>query len=138
MNIFKDIKTFINKEYSIIKNEVVQKASELANHEIHKNSNGHLTKTNEKDRTLVQSSDKNKCPFDENEKPIKLKFLLDESTFSDRLHQKSHEKISCNEERCMGSLLNTSKTPKDFRKSKEEIIEQATDFINQFYASVKR
>lgn len=40
----------------------------------------------------------------------------------------------------MGSILEISKmsTRKDKRKSKEEIVHEAIDFINQFYASVKR
>lgn len=37
----------------------------------------------------------------------------------------------------MGSLLQSVKASKN-RKSKEEIMEEAVDFINQFYASVKR
>ena len=45
------------------------------------------------------------------------------------------KKITCNTDRCTGSLMLTAAKT---NKSNEEIIEEATDFINQFYASVKR
>ena len=140
MNILNEIKTFINAEYTSIKNEVVQKTAEKLKN---KNSNGHVLKSNASHYSIRQSKDKIiKCSDEDNacknKKPVELKFLLDDTCFIDRLHQKSIIKIGCNEEKCMGSILIPKKRLKECKKSKEEIIEQATDFINQFYASVKR
>ncbi len=156
MNILKDIKTFINTEYNIIKNEIVQNTEKLKKSDVtnYKHTNGHIEKPNQTEvveTKVVDSSDKsNTCPLKDNnesninngkqiksKKTIELKFLLDDSRFFDRLHQKSNIKINCTEKRCMGSALHSAKL-QPLKKSKEEIIDQATDFINQFYASVKR
>lgn len=69
-------------------------------------------------------------------KGAKLKYLIDQSNYIDTLHHKTIKKVSCTSERCMASLLQDSK-PK-VKKNKEELVEEAVDFINQFYASVKR
>ena len=154
MNILKDIKTFINTEYNVIKNEIVQKHTEKINKNdfnAYKHTNGHLIEPNNAhiNKIIVNSKKNsddisNKCPFEDkndqnvkNKRPIELKFLLEDSRFIDRLHQKSNIQITCTEKRCMGSVLHSEKF-KNYKKSKEDIIEQATDFINQFYASVKR
>lgn len=68
-------------------------------------------------------------------KGVKLKYLLDETTTLDTLFHKSITKITCNDERCTGSMM---LQPGKQDKSREEISEEAVDFINQFYASVKR
>ena len=82
-----------------------------------------------------------KCPIDNGgqkvDKFVKLKYLLDDSSYFDKLHHNSHIKVSCNTERCMGSLLQATKTA-HVKKTKEEVMKEAIDLINQFYASVKR
>ena len=81
-----------------------------------------------------------KCPIDnsgQREKFVKLRYLIDDSSYLDKLHHNTHIKVSCNADRCMGSLLQATKTP-HVKKSKEEIMKEAVDLINQFYASVKR
>jgi hypothetical protein len=77
-----------------------------------------------------------KCPFVSNSRPIELKNYLDDSSFTDSLYSRSKTKIRCNEQRCLGSFINPSSF-KFVPKSKEEMIEQAKDFIKQFYASAK-
>ena len=48
------------------------------------------------------------------------------------------KKVACTNDKCLGSLLAPIKVTPSYNRAKEEIIEQAVDFINQFYASVKR
>ncbi|RNA17686.1 Nitric oxide brain [Brachionus plicatilis] len=71
-------------------------------------------------------------------KGLKLKYLIDETNNIDILHHKAYSKVECSSERCLGSLLKPGKTIASYDRSKEEKISQAIDFINQFYASVKR
>ena len=125
------------------KNEIIQK--NIANKNdanSHNRTNGHLIEPNNVHMKRVNSKKildekSSKFPFENSFRPIELKFLLEDSRFTDRLHQKSNIKITCTEKRCMGSLLHSEKF-KNYQKSKEHIIEQASDFINQFYASVNR
>ena len=148
MNFFKDVKTFINTEYSTIKNELIQKSTEMTKkNEVLKHTNGNLPHKNINGILPIAAPETEEKPKNQAEekqvvvakKGVELKFLLDESCYIDRLHHKSNIKVTCTPEKCMGSILHTSKLLKcKNKKSKEEIIEQATDFINQFYASVKR
>ncbi|CAF0772283.1 unnamed protein product [Brachionus calyciflorus] len=71
-------------------------------------------------------------------KGVKLKYLIDESTSIDLLHHKAYTKMDCNSDRCMGSILKPGKTVPSYERTLDEKISQAIDFINQFYASVKR
>lgn len=90
---------------------------------------------NKTPQTPLQTS-VSRCPFVSNSRPIELKNYLDDSSFTDSLYSKSRSKIHCNEQRCVGSFIN----PSNFKfvpKPKEEMIEQAKDFIKQFYGSAK-
>lgn len=65
----------------------------------------------------------------------KRDFIHEQILYSDLKIFKTFQPITCSDKRCTGSLmLNPAKN----LKSHEEITEEAVDFINQFYASVKR
>jgi hypothetical protein len=44
---------------------------------------------------------------------------------------------TCSVDKCTGSILMPTKASKE-AKTKEVVMDEAIDFINQFYASVKR
>lgn len=74
-------------------------------------------------------------------KPLKLRNLTTGESTIDNLHKsytkqntKSH---GCNENRCLGSLLNPVPVEHKVR-SVSETLDQASDFINNYYASIKR
>ncbi|XP_022086266.1 nitric oxide synthase, brain-like isoform X2 [Acanthaster planci] len=67
---------------------------------------------------------------------VRLKNLLDGKQTTDTLHQKSIAPLQCSESRCMGSIMFPPR--KAGSRSKETIIEHATDFINQYYTHIKR
>jgi len=73
-------------------------------------------------------------------KPIKLRNLINGEQTGDTLHQKymlNNKSHGCNETRCLGSLLNPK--PVEYKvRSVAETLEQAKDFVNNFYASIKR
>lgn len=73
-------------------------------------------------------------------KPVKLRNLINDEQTVDSLHtryknnNKSHH---CDETRCLGSLINAK--PVEHRvRSPSETLEHAKDFINNYYASIKR
>lgn len=73
-------------------------------------------------------------------RPAKLKNLLNGEQMVDNLYNKyKHNSKShgCNETRCLASLINAK--PVEFKvRPVNETLEHAKDFINNFYASIKR
>nr|CBV37021.3 nitric oxide synthase [Stramonita haemastoma] len=67
----------------------------------------------------------------------KLRYLLDEKTTVDVLHQKVTANVTCTPERCMGSLMNTTVKAGPARK-KDEMLAHAKEFLEQYYTSIKR
>nr|QCX35686.1 Nitric Oxide Synthase 1 [Nautilus pompilius] len=70
----------------------------------------------------------------------KLKHLLDErKMFTDFLHQKNAENLPCSASSCLGSILSARlRKPRSGPQPKEEVLVQAKDFVDQYYASIKR
>jgi len=74
------------------------------------------------------------------QKPVKLRNLLNGERTVDNLHIKyknNNKSHACNETRCLGSLINASPVEARVRSS-QETWEQARDFIDGYYASIKR
>lgn len=73
-------------------------------------------------------------------KPIKLRNLLNDEQTVDNLHFKykhNNKSHGCNETRCLASMINPK--PVEYKvRSVSETFEHAKDFINNFYASIKR
>ena len=72
--------------------------------------------------------------------PIKLKQLLNDERTVDNLHMKyknNTKSHGCNEQRCLGSILNPKPVEQRVR-TRQETWEQAKDFIDNYYASIKR
>ncbi|XP_033628503.1 nitric oxide synthase, brain-like [Asterias rubens] len=67
---------------------------------------------------------------------VRLKNLLDGKQTTDTLHQKAKIPLQCSESRCMGSIMFPPR--KAGPRPKEIVLEQATDFINQYYTHIKR
>lgn len=73
-------------------------------------------------------------------KQVKLRNLISGEQTTDNLHfkykgnSKSH---GCTEQRCLGALMNPKPVEQKVRSS-TEILEQAQDFINNYYVSIKR
>nr|QJF53971.1 Nitric oxide synthase [Sinohyriopsis cumingii] len=73
-------------------------------------------------------------------KAVKLINVGDEiPVYRDTLHMKALPSTGCTPERCVGSLMLTpSNLPPGRSRSKSELIDQAKDFIDQYYTSMKR
>lgn len=72
-------------------------------------------------------------------RPIRLRHITTGHTTLDSLHQKCNEPVQCTSSVCAGSLMNTpSKRPPGTARCKEEVIEQAKAFFDQYYISIKR
>lgn len=73
-------------------------------------------------------------------KPIKLRNLLNDEQTVDNLHFKykhNNKSHGCSENRCLASMINPK--PVEYKvRSVNETFEHAKDFINNFYASIKR
>lgn len=73
-------------------------------------------------------------------KPIKLRNLINDEQTVDNLHFKykhNNKSHGCSETRCLASLINPK--PVEYKvRSVTETFEHAKDFINNFYASIKR
>ncbi|XP_043924227.1 nitric oxide synthase, brain [Protopterus annectens] len=70
---------------------------------------------------------------------IKVRNYESNIVFNDTLHLKATPESSCTQQICTGSVM----TPLHYRKpedvrSAEELLSLATDFINQYYSSMKR
>ncbi|KAL3869055.1 hypothetical protein ACJMK2_041782 [Sinanodonta woodiana] len=71
---------------------------------------------------------------------VKLINVADEIPLHrDTLHMKAYPNTGCTPVRCVGSLMLTpSNQPPGTSRSKGEFIDQAKDFIDQYYSSLKR
>ncbi|KAL5016522.1 hypothetical protein ScPMuIL_006111 [Solemya velum] len=77
------------------------------------------------------------CPITGQKTAIKMKNLIQDKTSSDTLHAKAQEAVACSEGHCVGSLMtqatkHSSKNP----RPKEDVLVQAEEFIEQYYASI--
>lgn len=73
-------------------------------------------------------------------RPIKLRNLLNGEQSCDNLHTKykhNNKSHACNELRCLGSIMNPKPVEYKVRPT-SETLEHAKDFINNYYASIKR
>lgn len=71
---------------------------------------------------------------------VKLRNLISGEQNVDNLHSKykgNSKSHGCSEQRCLGALMNPKPVEQKVRSS-SEILEQAQDFINNYYASIKR
>ncbi|XP_064619550.1 nitric oxide synthase, salivary gland-like [Lineus longissimus] len=85
----------------------------------------------------------NGCPFlnprGGEQKVIRTRNYATGEETVDTLHKKIMEPTQCTAKRCMGSIMGIQRMTKPGEvKSKEDVISQATDFIEQFYASLNR
>ncbi|XP_033108490.1 nitric oxide synthase, brain-like [Anneissia japonica] len=70
---------------------------------------------------------------------IKLQNYNDGKQFNDTLHQKSIETVHCTEKNCWGSVMfPPARRPIGTLRPKAEVLKHAIDFINQYYAHIKR
>ncbi|XP_050526430.1 nitric oxide synthase, salivary gland isoform X2 [Daktulosphaira vitifoliae] len=73
-------------------------------------------------------------------KPIKLKNYSAKAEVFDTLHQNSKQaaSASCTHQVCMGSVMYPISYPNSLVKPKHEVLKLADDFLNQYFASIKR
>ncbi|XP_015598208.1 nitric oxide synthase, salivary gland [Cephus cinctus] len=70
-------------------------------------------------------------------KPTKLRNLIYKTEAFDSLHSRNAERTLCNSQVCLGSVMSVpSHGPKP--RSKEEILVHAKDFLEQYFASIRR
>ncbi|CAN9512952.1 unnamed protein product [Ophioblennius macclurei] len=83
----------------------------------------------------LQNGSPSKCP-----RFIKIKNWETGTVYSDTLHHSSSKMPLCSENVCIGSvMMPTQHTRKpDEVRTKEELLPLATDFIDQYYTSIKR
>lgn len=67
---------------------------------------------------------------------VRLFNIATGQTLIDTLHQHSHEKIDCSQTVCKGSLMKSRNKAKN--KTKDDIIEEAKNFLEQYFSSTKR
>nr|XP_020453884.1 nitric oxide synthase, brain [Monopterus albus] len=84
---------------------------------------------------MVQNGSPSKCP-----RFIKIKNWETGTVYSDTLHHNSSKMPICTENVCIGSVMipNQHAHKPDEVRSKEEVLSLATDFIDQYYTSIKR
>ncbi|XP_076845953.1 nitric oxide synthase 1 isoform X2 [Brachyhypopomus gauderio] len=82
----------------------------------------------------LQDGSPTKCP-----RFMKIKNWETGVVYNDTLHLSSSKVPICNERVCLGSVMvpNQGRKPDEVRP-KEELLSLATDFINQYYTSIKR
>ncbi|XP_012063514.1 PREDICTED: nitric oxide synthase-like [Atta cephalotes] len=70
-------------------------------------------------------------------KPTKLRNLADKTEAFDSLHVRNAEKILCTGQVCLGSIMQLP-THDTEPRTKEEILLHATDFLEQYFTSIRR
>ncbi|XP_030383405.1 nitric oxide synthase [Scaptodrosophila lebanonensis] len=70
-------------------------------------------------------------------KPMRLKNIEGRPEVYDTLHCKGLEVLSCSKATCTSSIMNFGNAPVEARKS-ELVLEHAKDFLDQYFASIKR
>ncbi|XP_072754682.1 nitric oxide synthase, salivary gland-like [Anoplolepis gracilipes] len=70
-------------------------------------------------------------------KPTKLKNISDNTEIFDSLHSKYLEKTICTKQECLSSIMQLPLHGNEPR-TKEEILIHAKDFLEQYYASIRR
>ncbi|XP_072520699.1 nitric oxide synthase 1 [Salminus brasiliensis] len=82
----------------------------------------------------MQNGSPTKCP-----RFMKIKNWESGVVYNDTLHHNSSKVPICTESVCIGSVMTPSQNRKpDEVRTKEELLPLATDFINQYYTSIKR
>uniref|UniRef100_A0A8C2ZXP7 Nitric oxide synthase n=1 Tax=Cyclopterus lumpus TaxID=8103 RepID=A0A8C2ZXP7_CYCLU len=87
------------------------------------------------DKPSLQNGSPSKCP-----RFIKIKNWETGTVYSDTLHQSSSKLPICSDNVCLGSVMMPSQPVRkqDEARTKEELLPLATDFIDQYYTSIKR
>ncbi|NP_001161704.1 nitric oxide synthase [Nasonia vitripennis] len=70
-------------------------------------------------------------------KPTKLRNHIYKTETFDSLHTKNIEKTLCSKQTCLGSVMSIPSHSTDVRP-KEEVLEHANDFLQQYFSSIKR
>ncbi|KAM4615802.1 nitric oxide synthase 1 [Polymixia lowei] len=83
-------------------------------------------------RTL-QNGSPSKCP-----RFLKIKNWESGTVYNDTLHHSSSKMPICTERVCLGSVMTPNLRKPDEARTKEELLPLATDFIDQYYTSIKR
>ncbi|KAA8592537.1 hypothetical protein FQN60_017992 [Etheostoma spectabile] len=83
----------------------------------------------------LQNGSPSKCP-----RFIKIKNWETGTVYSDTLHHSSSKMPICTENVCIGSVMvpNQQARKPDEVRTKEELLPLATDFLDQYYSSIKR
>ncbi|XP_061116719.1 nitric oxide synthase, brain [Conger conger] len=83
----------------------------------------------------LQNCSPTKCP-----RFMKVKNWETGTTYNDTLYQNSGQVPICTENVCIGSMMipNQNSRKLDEARTKEELLPLATDFIDQYYTSIKR
>ncbi|KAJ8415334.1 hypothetical protein AAFF_G00423140 [Aldrovandia affinis] len=83
----------------------------------------------------LQNGSPSKCP-----RFMKIKNWETGTMYSDTLHLNSSKVPICTERVCIGSIMTPSQSSRkpDEARNKEELLPLATDFVDQYYTSIKR
>ncbi|XP_065334274.1 nitric oxide synthase-like protein isoform X2 [Cloeon dipterum] len=71
-------------------------------------------------------------------KPIRLRNLLNQTETFDLLNQQVVEPTQCSEKTCMGSIMAIPGRSALNPRNKEEVLRLARDFMDQYFASIRR
>eukprot|EP00058_Branchiostoma_floridae_P023238 XP_002608728.1 hypothetical protein BRAFLDRAFT_120590 [Branchiostoma floridae] len=86
----------------------------------------------------------NGCPFTGStstapRRAQRLTYHLKDTHLTDTLHLKATNVSPCSSGKCMGSVVRQREPfPPDYKRPKEEVLEQAKEFIDDYYASMKK
>ncbi|XP_065208793.1 nitric oxide synthase, salivary gland isoform X2 [Planococcus citri] len=70
--------------------------------------------------------------------PIRLKNYSSNQEYFDSLYLNAKQAPACSENGCLGSIMYPSTYKNSYARPKEEVLPLAKDFLDQYYASIKR
>ncbi|XP_033126796.1 nitric oxide synthase, brain-like [Anneissia japonica] len=88
------------------------------------------------ERSCPMMSMKSRTPSPQ-QKFIRIQNFSTGKQYVDTLHQKRETTASCSETRCLGSMMFPEKASTETRP-KEEVLNHAVDFINEYYDHIKK
>ncbi|KAI8502299.1 Nitric oxide synthase, brain [Branchiostoma belcheri] len=95
-------------------------------------------------KTTSGTQTQKSCPFtgSTNTAPrraLRLTDHLKDTHLTDTLHLKATNVSPCSSGKCMGSVVQQRQPfPPDYKRPKDEVLEQAKEFIDDYYASLKK
>nr|QCX35688.1 Nitric Oxide Synthase 2b [Nautilus pompilius] len=95
------------------------------------------TKSTSLNMSQQEQAPVSRCPFSQS-RFVKLKNYMKNTEHIDTLHQKAFTANKCNSQRCFGSVVPRTPSKREEMRSKEELLKQAADLMDQYYSSINK